>query len=621
VPWRRDGQEVPMTGFPINGRVVIDFRSLWLAGTGGGLGRQADVRCHHDRAGFPALPMSQVKGTLREVADRMVKAGKLAKERRDKLFGERVKDVSGPEPKEAALAFRSEARVDAATAKAFHDRPSVLFTRIASTAIDEAGVAADRTLRSIEAAVPLCLAGRVDWVAESPPDFDWIGVLDMICAVTPAFGKAKGDGYGQAIARAEEHKAAVANPLASASGGSSAIVAASGQPRRLELRLTQYEAAIFSKKSATEGAHQSADAPSGAALLGWCAKAGPYSSFDDPVAVFHSGAVRFHDARPSALSGEEVLPVPRSFAAPKACIAGPFRDGRIDTEIVRNGRSPDAEDKNVQYEGLKSGLMTPSFLTVSTKMGQRLRTATLEGRAETGKLFGFEHVEPGTGQTIRATIDVDGSISEADFNRIKAAFDGRSLHLGRGKNTGYGGEYRCEVLLGVISVEQVPAGLSGSIKILALSDLAPINEYGSPSPIPDPTDFGLTDAEFDPGNSAMSLRRFAPWNAKLGHRDTERQVIEAGSVLAYKLRTPLKKSAPSRQTIGAWREAGFGSVWLVPSFLAEWKLTRVSPKITDPEVADRQIEPTYLTLEKTQTAQLVAWRDLRAPSLAGGQST
>jgi len=119
----------------------------------------------------------------------------------------------------------------------------------------------------------------------------------------------------------------------------------------------------------------------------------------------------------------------------------------------------------------------------------------------------------------------------------------------------------------------------------------------------------------------MSLRRFAPWNAKLGHRDTERQVIEAGSVLAYKLRTPLKKSAPSRQTIGAWREAGFGSVWLVPSFLAEWKLTRVSPKITDPEVADRQIEPTYLTLEKTQTAQLVAWRDLRAPSLAGGQST
>lgn len=609
-----------MTGFPINGRVVIDFRSLWLAGTGGGLGRQADVRCHRDQAGFPALPMSQVKGTLREVADRMVEAGQLEEGCREILFGERVKDVSGPEPKEAALAFRGEARVDAATAIAFHDRPSVLFTRIASTAIDEAGVAADRTLRSIEAAVPLCLAGRVDWVAASPPDFDWIDILDMICAVTPAFGKSKGDGYGQAIARAEEHKAAVAKSLVSESSGSPEIVAARGHPRQIELRLTQHEAAIFSKKSATEGAHQSADAPSGAALLGWCAKAGSYATFDDPLAVFHSGAVRFHDARPSALSGEEVLPVPRSFAAPKACIAGPIRDGRIDTGIVRNGRSPDAKDNDVQYEGLKSGLMTPSFLTVSKKMGQRLRTATRDGRAETGKLFGFEHVEPGTGRAIRAAIDVDSSISEADFNRIKAAFDRRSLHLGRGKNTGYGGEYWCEVLPGVISAEQVPAGLSGSIKILALSDLAPINEYGSPSPIPDPTDFGLTDAEFDPGNSAMSLRRFAPWNAKIGHRDTERQVIEAGSVLAYQLRTPLEKTIPSRQTIGAWREAGFGSVWLVPSFLSEWKLTRVSPDLTGSLVPDRQVDPTYLTLETTQTAQLVAWRDWRAPSLAGGQS-
>lgn len=50
--------------------LTLSFRSSWLSGTGGGRGR------HRDAAGLPAMPMSQVKGTLRETAERLAAGGR-----------------------------------------------------------------------------------------------------------------------------------------------------------------------------------------------------------------------------------------------------------------------------------------------------------------------------------------------------------------------------------------------------------------------------------------------------------------------------------------------------------------------------------------------------------------
>ena len=66
--------------------------------------------------------------------------------------------------------------------------------------IDARGVADDRTLRAVEAVVPVILEGTVNWINAVDPDYDWVRLLDMACGATLAFGKLKADGYGRAIA-------------------------------------------------------------------------------------------------------------------------------------------------------------------------------------------------------------------------------------------------------------------------------------------------------------------------------------------------------------------------------------------------------------------------------------
>jgi hypothetical protein len=100
------------------------------------------------------------------------------------------------------LGFRGEARLPRALRALLCDskKSHQLFRRLAATQIDEDGVAQDKTLRAIEAVVPLTLEGTVIWISGTHPTPDWTDQLDELCAATLAFGKLKADGYGRAIA-------------------------------------------------------------------------------------------------------------------------------------------------------------------------------------------------------------------------------------------------------------------------------------------------------------------------------------------------------------------------------------------------------------------------------------
>lgn len=570
-----------MSSFPLHARLVITFRNYWTSGTGEGAGRQSDTRCHRDRRGLPAMPMSQVKGTLRETAERLAQAGVqgIDGEAVRRVFGGRVGDGDAGEPEPAAISLCEDAAISEDAAALLADSARHLFKRVASTAINEDGVASDRTLRTFEVAVPVVLVGQVAWTAPEPPDFDWIGLLDRICAATPAFGKGKADGYGRAIARAEADPEAQAP--AAATGDAELSIPEGAFV--LELTLTPRRHAVFSGRSATEGAHVTLPAPTGAALLGWCAQTAGYDAMSDPVAVFHSGAVSFGDARPVApMETEEVVPVPRSFVAPKGQEKAATAGGVLDIALVRNGRPSDADD--TQYEALKARLMSTGYALVSPRTGQRLRTAIADGRAATGQLFGLQHIVGGDGAAFTARIGIGAAVDREDARRIVNAFRGRTLHLGKARNTGYGGAFDCALRIATPDEELLPASFEGLLRVLALSDIAAVNRFGSPAPVLDPAELGLADARFDPQASVIRHRRFAPWNGALGCRDTERQVIEAGSVLAYRLKASERRQAvPRRQRVGAWQEAGFGAVWLDPLFLNR------DGQIPDPPTSSRSI--------------------------------
>ena len=443
-----------------------------------------------------------------------------------------------------------------------------LYRRIAATRIDDRGAAADRTLRYVEAAAPVKLIGRLEWVASDPPDIDWIALLDAACAATLAFGKLKLDGYGTAIASATPTSSKAA-PIGS--------VSRFGKEHRVHLLLTQTRPAVFSRSAATEGAHATLDAPTGGSLLGWAAATSGYDNFFDPFQVFHSGAVRFGNATPLGPDHTVCVPMPKLFMAPKHDAGGSEAQGRVGDK-VRIGRpvaSPQTTaaggqpEARVQYEHAPAApfVVTPTGCVVRPARGQRLRTATRQGRAAEGRLFGYEHLSGEGRPVFVATLERDDDVSNEDWWRLLEAFEGRTARLGRARGTSYGGEFLCRVASASGDPEPIPKGTEGLLRVLALSDLALVDDFGVPSAEPEHKMLGLPPARLVGGDSVMSLRRHAPWNGKLRARDMERQTIEAGSVLSFELEEPLAEALPAKAAVGLWREAGFGQIWISPPFL------------------------------------------------------
>lgn len=190
--------------------ITIAFSDWWLSGTGAaGIG-DVDAVPHVDRHGCPAMPMSQVKGQLRETAGRLVDAGAdgWTEDVLFTLFGRRGQNSNS---EAGVLAFRGDATLDASAARWFAWHPieaKFLTHRISSTAIGRKGAALDQSLRAVEAAVPMTIRGTVVSLVHSKPTTllgavieDWVALLDQTCAATVSFGKLKADGYGRAIAR------------------------------------------------------------------------------------------------------------------------------------------------------------------------------------------------------------------------------------------------------------------------------------------------------------------------------------------------------------------------------------------------------------------------------------
>ena len=547
--------------------LTLNFRSWWLSGTGGGRGRHLDAVSHRDADGLPAMPMSQVKGTLRETAERLAAVGRAGWSDGlvEHLFGART--AAGVASSEGAVAFLGDAEIPArdrkglvGTGECARRRREALYRRIAATQIGERGAALDRTLRYVEAATPVTLTGRLEWIAADPPQPDWITLLDAACAATLAFGKLKIDGYGAAIASVDPTQPQ-AVPTASVGGFS--------RNCRVRVLLMQTRPAVFSRNAATEGAHATLDAPTGGALLGWAAAAGGYGNFKEPFKVFHSGAVRFGNAMPFGPDGTICVPTPKLFMAPKHDAGGGETDCKVGKGVrIGRPRTSGQSGATIQYEHAPGApFITPTGHVVRPARGQRLRTATRQGRAAEGMLFGYEHLSGQDRPVFAATIERDDTVCDADWECLLAAFAGRTARLGRARGTSYGGEYLCRIEGASEDRERIPAGTKGRLRVLALSDLALADEFGVPCAEPGHKVLGLPPARFEGGDSAMSLRRHAPWNGKLQTRDMDRQTIEAGSVLSFDLVEPLQEDLPARAAVGLWREAGFGQIWISPPFL------------------------------------------------------
>lgn len=347
------------------------------------------------------------------------------------------------------------------------------------------------------------------------------------------------------------------------------------KPRRAALILSPETRAVFSKSGATQGQHQTLSAPPGSALLGWAARAyGVFEELNAAQLVFHSGRVRFSNAFPLSDTGEIGWPTPQCLLKQKDVGKAFDEDGRLNCKLVKVGPAAFAkyvmQGETAQAEPLRGGYVTSGGCRLEPTLGGRLRTATEEGRAKEQALFGYSHIEPNGVLRYVAQIEAD-EMEEEVWQLLLEQFRDNALMLGRASRTGYGGRYMCEVVdelpIWPESTSAAAVSSGGMFRVLLLSPLALIDGWGAPNLKPVPRDLGLaTEGLLNPRESAVSVRRFAPWNAKLHRRDIERHVIDAGSVLAFDLGTGER---PIEQVgwAGAWTETGLGLFWADPPFL------------------------------------------------------
>jgi CRISPR/Cas system CSM-associated protein Csm3 (group 7 of RAMP superfamily) len=150
---------------------TVKFFSFWHVGSGLSGGAYADSLVKKDRQGLPYIPGKTLKGLLREGAESIhslhpqwVKAEFIAE-----VFGQRPEeeDIEQERMTREARCFFSNAALSPelkASLLAEEEKKllPLLYQTVASTEIDEQGVAKDQSLRLLEVTLPLSLQGSIE---------------------------------------------------------------------------------------------------------------------------------------------------------------------------------------------------------------------------------------------------------------------------------------------------------------------------------------------------------------------------------------------------------------------------------------------------------------------------
>lgn len=351
--------------------------------------------------------------------------------------------------------------------------------------------------------------------------------------------------------------------------------------RSLRVQIELLSDAAFPETSATLGSPRSLDFIPGSALLGALAAHGGHSraraahlAWD----LFHSGRVRYGNGLPLDEAGRPAAPVPVSFHVAKGEDAfeeeGYFLSGAVRNH-ARGGRDP-----GIAYTQIREGFVGTGLQVVRPPHLGSMRTAVGEGgRARKGLLFYIDALAEGTVFESRIDLD-DGLDSAAAF--IEQAFGDAVIRLGRSRSAELGrarvrlvdGESHANDLLD----HGTPRG--ETVLLFAQSDVALRSpETLAPTQIPTPFALGLPlSYRWLPDRSYLRVRTWSPYNGKRQRFDLERQVIAAGSVLAFASDGPPDDVEVDRlrrildQGVGDYRQDGLGRLVLDPPLLAGERL-------------------------------------------------
>ena len=296
------------------------------------------------------------------------------------------------------------------------------------------------------------------------------------------------------------------------------------------------------------------------------------------IPLFFDGSLRFGPALPVSDDHDRlVFPVPFSYHRQK---------GQSYTlRRAVNGLDPREVDdeiaKGIQIEQMRSGGVTTNFRHGRVRKGWVQKNALDREKYQAAKkerLYHYEYLQ--AGQSFAMRLSADDTVPLNVFNEIVETLCTREIRLGRSHNAEFGRVAIKEAKPFHLPPPEAKLPLADRCHFYLVSDLA-LFTGNSSRLIPQPEDFlpqesGFSaSAEFLPGESYLRSRRYAPWNNFHRCREQERHVLERGSVLTFKLNTPLSKEAVDRvqcllmRGVGGYRNEGLGWALLNPGFVVQ----------------------------------------------------
>lgn len=151
----------------------IEFFTYWHAGSGLSGGAYADLLVNKTKEGLPFIPGKTLKGMIRDGAITIssYNSSLVDVDFIHKVFGEKPKKINSEdtdaEPVEPGICFFSNAELSGnLTAQLIQNEKEYLgqhfYEVLASTRIDDQGVADDHTLRQMEVTIPLTLYATIE---------------------------------------------------------------------------------------------------------------------------------------------------------------------------------------------------------------------------------------------------------------------------------------------------------------------------------------------------------------------------------------------------------------------------------------------------------------------------
>ena len=357
---------------------------------------------------------------------------------------------------------------------------------------------------------------------------------------------------------------------------------------------TTTEPLILFKKAKTEQSTETLEYIPGALFKGFVANKLFDASKNNPAIndeiinnfVFH-GSVFFGDAH-LVIKEQRSLPLPLSY----------HRFQSKEHGDVINLAKCDLPTTKVKQ--IKDGYFITNgseIISGKVEISERMKAArSLAHRAsEESGMYLYRYIA--SEQTFQ--LDVKTATAE-QLQEVISILTKENVYLGKSRSAEFGGKLKIEA---INTPEIKPFG--NKVKTLfAASNWCFLNEYGSyTSHVTSEMLCGHNQAQIDWSKSFLRFRTYAPFNFHRKAFDSQRLIIEKGSVIVFKEEVDVDIDFYT-YGIGVHKSEGFGEVEVNPIFLDLEKLAILEDKKTINQTVSESDDPIYLLLKERSDMKL-----------------